>query len=89
MAETTEEVTYEVLDGLIDTDPIRLRDVAWAEIARLRNALTVCSQDQHYELHDGPWEKCQTTGCRVDREALGWDGIGGPVEGQAEGGSHA
>lgn len=85
MAETTEEVTYDVLDRLVDIDTPRLRDVAWAEIVKLRNALTLCSQDQHDKLHDGSWDKCERVGCVTDKAALGWPGSVATNEGETDG----
>jgi hypothetical protein len=32
-------LTFEVLDALVDEDPIKLRDVVWAEVSRLRTEL--------------------------------------------------
>lgn len=46
----TDLPTYAVIDSLVDTDPTKLRDVAWDlvhEVKRLRLALQVCEHIAH------------------------------------------
>lgn len=64
---STEDLDYEQLDRLVDEDPIKLRDVAWAEIRRLREEYATLNGTATRMIDDGisKW-----TARRAERDAL-------------------